>query len=68
MPTYSWSVFLPGEDLPRDYGTEYLLDEGEEIRVAGQPWIVERVELYDPGEADPMGGRVTVVPPREPAA
>jgi hypothetical protein len=63
VPTYSWSVFVPGEDLPRDYGTDYLLDEGEEIRLAGKAWIVERVELFD---NDLRGGRVTVVPPSEP--
>jgi hypothetical protein len=66
MSTYNWSVFVPGEDLPHEYGTDYLLAEGEEIRVDGKAWIVEQVELADPGEDTVMPGRVTVVPPHEP--
>jgi hypothetical protein len=61
VPEFSWSVFVPGEDLPHRLTTDYLVSEGEEIRLDGRDWLVESVELED--EAG-LIGVVSVVPPR----
>jgi hypothetical protein len=48
----SWDVFVPGDDLPRRITTDYVLSEGELVTVEGRPWLVERVVLPAPDEAD----------------
>jgi hypothetical protein len=69
VSTYHWAVFIPGEDLPRELSTDYLLTEGEEISVDGQTWIVEEAEpaeLLETDDAPEMRRRVTVTRPHEP--
>ena len=48
----SWDVFIPGDDLPRRITTDYVLTEGELVVVDGRSWLVERVVLPAPDEAD----------------
>ncbi len=61
MPDYTWEIRIPGEDLPRELTTDYLVSEGEEIEVDGSEWLVEDVEIEDEAA---LTGIVTVVPPR----
>lgn len=64
MP-FSWNVLLPGEDLPREVTTDYLLSDGEEIEVDGRLWVIDKVDVDD--STDPPTGMISVVPPHEPA-
>lgn len=64
MAAYTWSVFIPGADLPESIETDYLLADGEEIEAGGRIWIVERVEFAD--DRAPDGMRAYVVAPTEP--
>ena len=47
MAEFSWDVFLPGEDLPHRLTTDYLIQEGEAVTVAGREWLAESVEVDD---------------------
>jgi hypothetical protein len=51
MAAYTWSVFIPGADLPQTLEIDYLLTEGEEIELDGRDWIVERIEIDDETES-----------------
>jgi len=64
MPTYTWDVQLPGEDIPRRVTTEYLVSVGEELNVEGLPWVVESVEVEE--EGDGLTGLLLVARPHEP--
>lgn len=69
--TFTWDVFVPGEDLPRRLITSYLLSEGEEVTVDGRAWLVGNVALIEPIDdvGDPLDaatGTVTVLPVRDP--
>lgn len=70
MPTYVWEVFVPGEDLPRELRTDYLLAEGDLVDVGGS-WLVESVELSDDlrSDDDPetLRGLARVSPAAEPS-
>jgi len=70
MPTYLWQVFVPGEDLPRELRTDYLLTEGDLVDVGGR-WLVQSVEVDDDlqvdDDAETMRGLVHVAPAAEPA-
>jgi hypothetical protein len=68
MPEFTWDVLLPGEDLPHQLTTDYLVSEGEEITVVGREWLVERVDLTEGADVDESAnvptGVVVVAPPR----
>jgi len=63
VPEYTWSIYVPGEDLPHRLTTDYLVSEGEEIKVDGIEWLVDNVEMEHDAE-DAFTGVVAVVPPR----
>lgn len=65
MPEFRWDVLLPGEDLPRQLRTDYILSEGEELSLDGRTWLIERVDID--GSIEEATGIVSVVPPHEPA-
>jgi hypothetical protein len=62
VPQFTWDVQLPGEDLPRQVTTDYLVNEGDTISVDGRDWIVEGVEM-DPGDELVSSGVVRVETP-----
>ena len=64
MSEYLWDVQLPGDDLPHRIETNHLVADGEEITIAGLPWIVEHVELS--ADSAPPTGLVTVAPAHGP--
>jgi hypothetical protein len=73
MPEFTWSVFLPGEDLPQSLSTDYLLSDGEQITIGGSRWLVESVTINDANGIDEDAspgttGSVTVVPDGAPPA
>jgi len=69
MPSFTWEVFVPGEDLPRELRTDYLVAEGDVVEVGGR-WLVESVALDDDLQADDdsdaLRGVVHVAPAAEP--
>ena len=70
MPSFTWEVFVPGEDLPRELRTDYLLAEGDVVEFGGR-WLVESVVLDDTLQGDDaaetLRGLVHVAPTAEPA-
>lgn len=69
MPSFTWEVFVPGEDLPRELQTDYLLAEGDLVEIGGR-WLVQSVELdedlQEDDDAETLRGLVHVAPAAEP--
>jgi hypothetical protein len=65
MADFRWDVHLPGEDLPRQLRTDYILGEGDEVVVDDDAWVVESVEVVDDARGT-ISGVVVVAPPHDP--